>query len=177
MKRIFLIMVLILLHVSAQEQAVEKEIDIKEIVEKQIEAAKVKMSQGEINQAAITIKHSEKSEIEKVLAFLQNNSIETKVVILFFFSTIVFSFVAVRRINKKNRTQTNDLKKNVQLMREQKFIKPIDPKLKKLRTNLFLTSRYLEDNSSLSNTARKYNIAKTELILASRFRKETLRAN
>jgi len=177
MKRIFLIMVLILLHVSAQEQAVEKEIDIKEIVEKQIEAAKVKMSQGEINQAAITIKHNEKSEIEKVLAFLQNNSIETKVVILFFFSTIVFSFVAVRRINKKNRTQTNDLKKNVQLMREQKFIKPIDPKLKKLRTNLFLTSRYLEDNSSLSNTARKYNIAKTELILASRFRKETLRAN
>lgn len=177
MKRIFLIVLLILLHLSAQEQAVEKEVDVKEIVEKQIEAAKIKMNQSEIKLTAITIQPAGKNETGKVLAFLQNNSIEAKAAILFSFSTIVFSFVAVRRIKKRKRAHTNDLKKNIQLMREQKFIKPIDPKLKKLRTNLFLTSRYLEDNSSLSNTARKYNIAKTELIIASRFRKETLRAN
>lgn len=176
MKSTTIILFFILFPAIAQNKVGEADVNVKEIVEQQISEAKKKMEkQNLLNTDIMTLPKEQKTE--SLLGKLDINSIETRALVLSGFSILVFSFVAVRRYKKKDRPDTNQLKKNIQLMREEKFIRPIDPRLKKIRTNLFLNSRYLnEDCNSLSNTARRYNIAKTELILASRFKKETLRA-
>lgn len=177
MKTTIVILLLMLYPLFAQNKMSGDNVDVKEIVEKQIAEAKKKMRNDYSPYAEIAVVQ-EKNRAQKYSSGLNINSIETRILILVGFTVLVFSFVAVRRYKKSDEKETEKLKKNIQLMRQEKFIRPIDPKLKKLRTNLFLNSRYLnEDHESLSNTARRYNIAKTELILASRFRRETLRAN
>lgn len=177
MKSTLVILLFILFPLFAQTELSEDEVSVKEIVEQQISEAKKKMQNNDLSYGEIAA-IQEKNKTERLNSRLNINSIETRILILVGFSIFVFSFVAVKRYKKSDKKETDKLKKNIQLMRQEKFIRPIDPKLKKLRTNLFLNSRYLnEDYESLSNTARKHNIAKTELILASRFRKEILRAN
>lgn len=177
MKSTLVILLFILSPLFAQSELSEDKINVKEIVEKQISEAKKKLQNDDLSFAEIAA-INENNKTERYNSGFDINSIETRLSILAGFSIFVFSFVAVKRYKKSDKKETDKLKKNIQLMRQEKFIRPIDPKLKKLRTNLFLNSRYLnEDHESVSSTARRYNIAKTELILASRFRKETLRVN
>ena len=123
--------------------------------------------------------------VRSILSYILRpfESVEGKLIILGAFSVSVLSFVGIRRSRQvkpvpvKSKTE-NDFKKNIQLMREERFIKPIDPKLKEIRTNLYLDSRYLnQSNAILTETARSLNIAKTELILASRFNRHSMRVN
>ena len=55
-------------------------------------------------------------------------------------------------------------------MREEKFIKEIDPKLKEIRTRLTLTSVVLNEDKQISAAARRSQIGKEEILLASRMR-------
>ena len=172
------ILILLCLFVSAQTNKSDENINIKELVQKQIKEAKKKGNENKI------INSVEKTPIEErqtkyVNVAETDNPLLGKIIVLSSFSTILLSIVVFRRKRRnKSSGPIIDLKANVKLMREEKFIKPIDPKLKKIRTNLCLNSKYLNNNDvDITSTARKYNIAKTELVLAARFRNEILKAN
>lgn len=191
-RRIFLI-ALFIFPVIAQTVEPAEEVDIQELVRQQIdEARKKEKSKIENENSAIAepvVYQKAKPETEQTIIGSLNDiynkvednlgSLEIKLIILSSFTVVVMSVVGVKRGKKKNVKVNNfpaqEFKKNIKLVREEKFIRHIDPKLKKLRTNLYLNTRYLNESSSdLSETARKLNIAKTELILASRFSKEQL---
>ena len=172
-------------------------VDIKKIVQEQIQKAKEKetdpISDVEpeiIQKAEESIKVPAEQMVDPkplrkqqntsgVIHFLTSNTDILKYSVIGLFSAVVFGFVALRRTRiSKKVEQPNTFKKNIQLVREEKFIKPIDPDLKKIRTNLCLTSKYLNTSDHfVSETARKYNLAKTEIMLAAKFRNQSARIN
>lgn len=187
-KRLLIILFFSLL-MYAQNTTGDTAVNIREIVQKQIDEARKKeaelksappkeqkiLSDQKIKtpQPPVTTRKTQYVNIGET-----DNSLLGKIIVLSSFSTLVFSILAYRRKRMKKNNSKGDLKTNVKLMREEKFIKPIDPKLKKIRTGLCLNSKYLNNNEAdITNTARKYNIAKSELVLAARFRNQTVRAN
>ena len=167
----------------------EGEVNVHQLVQKQIENVKTKEEnqiqekqtpeiQISKQQPVIQPVVREESKTQSISSSSGFTPFEMKLVILGSFSSLVLFVVGIRRI-KKNKFETKntpdaEFKKNIQMVRAEKFIRPIDPKLKKIRTNLYLNTRYLnETNSSVSDAAKKLNIAKTELILAARFNRET----
>lgn len=173
-----IILLLLSLFLHAQNSSDAENVNIKEIVQKQIDEAKKKDNEqrttAKIEPVPVVKQHTKYVNVGET-----DNSLLGKIIVLSSFSTLLLSIVAYRRKRKNKKVEgTNDLKTNVKLMREEKFIKPIDPKLKKIRTSLCLNSKYLNNNDAdITSTARKYNIAKSELILAARFRNEAVRAN
>ncbi|WKZ70152.1 MAG: hypothetical protein QY331_02640 [Melioribacteraceae bacterium] len=172
-----IILIALMVIINAQELAVDNSVNVREIVQKQIEEAKKKEAKA--------VKHIPASMkpvkmVEKPVINIQTTdyTLIGKIVVLGLSATIILSVVAIRRRKLRSHTSSSDLKTNIQLMRQEKFIKPIDPKLKKLRTNLCLNSKYLNNSESdITNAARKYNIAKTELLLAARLRNQTLKVS
>lgn len=152
-------------------------VNVKELVQKQIAAAKQRMSNKNITKADGVIT----SNPEVNIADTKIERIDTplnKIIFLAVSAIIIFYFVGYRRRKTKIKNTNTELKKNIQLIREEKFIKPIDPRLKKIRTTLCLNSQYLNHNEKeITQAAKKYNISTTELLLAAKFRNHSLRTN
>ncbi len=190
------IFILACLVISAETDEANS-VDIKKIVQEQIQKAKEKETDPISDVKTDTIKKAEnnlqapvKDKVDSnpmrkqqstsgIIHFLTSNTDILKYSVIGLFSAIVFGFVALRRARiSKKVEQPNTFKKNIQLVREEKFIKPIDPDLKKIRTNLCLTSKYLNTSDQfVSETARKYNLAKTEIMLAAKFGNQSARIN
>ncbi len=145
-------------------------IDVKYLVQKQFEEAKRK--------SLAEVAKNEKSEV-----ITAKNSIVTetgltgipddyfyKGLVMLTGTAVAFSWVKLRRFKRKKVFKNSQFKKNVKLMREEKFIKEIDPKLKEIRTKLTLTSVILNEDKKISAAARKSQIGKEEILLASRIR-------
>lgn len=203
MKRGIVILILMTLTIFAQSD-LSSSVDVKKIVQQQIEEAKKKEMESSAEKEIIAEQKEEKNESEvlqkpenesevitlkprskssresnskpvSIWNTITNNMEIVKYAVLGFFSVIVMSFVAVRRskLNKKH-VPKNDFKENIKLVRAEKFIKPIDPDLKKIRTNLTLTSKYLNTSEHyVTETAKKYSLAKTEIMLAAKFRNQS----
>lgn len=189
MIRCMFIITLFVLTTFAQSD-LSSSVDVKQIVRQQIEEARKKELEASTAEKEEKVIPKEKKNIEaaipevhkqaqkngedvftKTSNFITNNPGVIKYAIIIFFSIIVTSFVAVRRVKlNKKPAVGNDFKTNIKLVREEKFIKPIDPDLKKIRTNLCLTSRYLNTSDQfVTETAKKLNLAKTEIMLAAKF--------
>ena len=177
MIRKVIILIAFVVMVNAQEVAVDNTVNIREIVQQQIEEAKKKEVKP-IKQIPASMKPVKIVEKPVINLQTQDYSLISKIIALGLSSTIILSVVAIRRRKLKNNNNSSDFKSNIQLMRQEKFIKPIDPKLKKIRTNLCLNSKYLNHSENdITNAARKYNIAKTELLLAARLKNQTLKVS
>lgn len=177
MKKIFLLILLSLI-VIPEKNFCEDNVNIKELVMKQIAEAKAKNSQ--FDAATVSDDNQPKQKSSKAGGSLFNyNSLSFKMIVLAGFSVVVLSFVAVRRRRLfYNKLSSAELKRNIKLVREEKFIKPIDPKLKMIRTALCLNTKHLnKTDKSLTAEAKKYNLAKTELVLAEKFAKQNARFN
>lgn len=174
-KRIIIFLAIGLLTYSQKIQH-ESEINVRELVQQQIEEAKKRESETKLIlsiEPNTTINKNVRAEPQLPI----EDTTTEKLGILILFSISIFSILAIRRRLSKNNIHVN-LKKNIKLMREEKFIKPIDPKLKKIRTSLCLTSTNLNASErDLTDTAKKYNIAKSELLLAAKFNRQTARLN
>jgi len=147
-------------------------IDVKYLVHKQIEEAKKK------SLAVSTVKYEAPAvttPAPKVVT--ESNTIVGipgdyffKGMIMLTASVLVFSWVGMRKAKRERIIKNNQYKRNIKLMREEKFIKEIDPKLKEIRTRLTLTSVVLNEDKKISAAARKSFIGKEEILLASRLR-------
>ncbi len=142
------------------------------LVQQQIEEAKKK------NNAPVLIVEKPvpvKTEVKKVL---ENNdsllsissSFVVKAVIMLTATAAALVWLRIRRAKRNLTDKNNRFKKNIKLMREEKFIKEIDPRLKEIRTRLTLTSVVLNEDSKVTAAAKKSQIGKEEILLATRIR-------
>jgi len=100
-----------------------------------------------------------------------------KAVILIAFSVMVFVVVFLRRIKNrlhksdKKEKSSDNLKKNISILREEKPLKiKYKKKLKLIRSKLSKNYSMNPTNDSLTRTARELNIAKGEVLLAARIK-------
>lgn len=119
----------------------------------------------ENNLSAVGIKKNKvkSAEIES------SNGIIAKLILLASASAIMFLFVFIRRIKMVKTDGSNELKKNVKLMREEKVIWLNDPKLKKTRVRIG-RDKIKFNTDKVAQLARQLNISKGELQLAARLR-------
>lgn len=177
MRKIPVILLVFSLFIYGQEVIPDNEINVRDIVQQQIDNARKRESKAKVYLLA------EKNDVVKqnvntTSQFFADDVTLQKIGFLILFSISIFSYIAIRRKKISGSTGDNTLKKNIKLMREEKFIKPIDPKLKKIRTSLCLTSKNLNASErDITDTAKKYNIAKSELLLAAKFNKQTAGLN
>lgn len=121
--------------------------------------------------ASNIIKHNPGTELNITKTDSENESgIDFRVAI---FSTAVLlaaGIVSIRRI-KLGRKSLKGLKNNINLMREEKIIKPADKKLSQLRSKLKKSTEQLGSlDEAVSLTAKNLNIAKGELMLAAKIK-------
>ena len=157
-------------------------LNLQSIVQKQIETAKLK------NSIPVILNTAEESTtpVKKTIV-VKSNPVNTstsvssewtyKGIIMFIGTAAVFVWLGFRRRKRNKILKTNSLKENIKLMREEKFIKEIDPKLKDIRTKLILTSVVLNEDKIINAAARKSQIGKEEIILASRIRSREMQFN
>lgn len=162
------------------EYAAGDSIKIADIVRLQIEAARIRDSiktaiPAEPSKAEIlavpAVKKAEKAETKvDYFAFLNGISIEIR--ILAVFSFIVFMWVFSRRalIYFKKRDKIL-LKKNIALLREEKVPQKMAKRSRKAKKDLSRNLSGMQLNEKLlARKARELNIAKGELLLASRLK-------
>ena len=146
--------------------------DVKYLVQKQIEEAKKKNAEVEDidYQVPVTKTPAKKAVVETNLVIGIPGEYFYKGLIMLTGAFMAFLWLAMRKTKREKVFQKNQFKKNIKLMREEKFIKEIDPKLKEIRTRLTLTSVVLNEDKQISAAARRSQIGKEEIILASRMR-------
>jgi hypothetical protein len=148
--------------------------EIKLLVQQQIEEAKKKNDLAQAQTASVEVKpvsapvKTEKAKPVEHELFSSDIIIKSGIMLA---ATIgVLIWLGIRKTKKNLKTKDNQFKKNIKLMREEKFIKEIDPKLKEIRTKLTLTSVVLNEEKQVTAAARKSQIGKEEILLASRIR-------
>lgn len=177
MRKIPVILLVFSLFIYGQEVIPDNEINVREIVQQQIDNARKRESKAKVYLLAEK-NDAVKQNVNTTSQFFVDDVTFQKIGFLILFSISIFSYIAIRRKKISGSNGNNILKKNIKLMREEKFIKPIDPKLKKIRTSLCLTSKNLNASErDITDTAKKYNIAKSELLLAAKFNKQTAGLN
>lgn len=177
MRKIPVILLVFSLFIYGQEVIPNNEINVREIVQQQIDNARKRESKAKVYLLAEK-NDAVKQNVNTTSQFFADDVTLQKIGFLILFSISIFSYIAIRRKKISGSNGNNTLKKNIKLMREEKFIKPIDPKLKKIRTSLCLTSKNLNASErDITDTAKKYNIAKSELLLAAKFNKQTAGLN
>ena len=147
-------------------------LSVRDIVQAQIAEAKAKQSKV-VQPESKTIEVQQVNNVTK--ASIEGGSFEVnpivyKIMILLFFSTGIAAFVYYKRKKNADILKKIELKKNIQMMRQEKFIKRIDPRLKQIRTSLCLNSSLLNGKPAVTNTAKKLQIGHEELFLASRIK-------
>ena len=147
-------------------------VDLKYLVQKQIEEAKKKNAAETDNNIELpkTPAPARKVVIETNLIMGIPTGYFYKGIIMLIGAVAAFSWVSMRKGKRKKMVENNKFKRNIKLMREEKFIKEIDPKLKEIRTRLTLTSVVLNEDKKISAAARRSQIGKEEIALASRIR-------
>jgi hypothetical protein len=141
------------------------------IVQQQIEEAKKKNNTA----AAVEKPAPVKTEIKKIPKDKSSSvgissAFVIKGLIMLAATAAALVWLKTRRAKRNINDKNSRFKKNIKLMREEKFIKEIDPKLKEIRTRLTLTSVVLNEESKVTAAARKSQIGKEEILLASRIR-------
>jgi len=149
-------------------------LNVRLLVQKQFEAARSKQAEQ--------VQVKEKVPVEKPFVLnkpieLHNeseagvsNSLLYRILFILIAGSAIGIFVAYNRKKKKLASNKIVLKKNIQMMRQEKFIKRIDPRLKEIRTNLCLTSSQLNGKPAMLSAAKKLKIGKEELAIASRIK-------
>lgn len=102
---------------------------------------------------------------------LENESgIDYRIALLSSAVLLAAGIVSIRRI-KLSRKSLKGLKNNINLMREEKIVKPADKKLSQLRSKLKKSTEQLGSlDEAVSLTAKNLNIAKGELMLAAKIK-------
>lgn len=100
-----------------------------------------------------------------------SGGIDSKVAILSGAAVIAIGFISFRRIKFSKKSGVNKLKKNINLMREEKFVRSTDKKLSQLRSKLRMNAEYFSmKENSVSAKAKGLNISKGELMLAAKIK-------
>lgn len=164
-----------LFNTKVYTQAVDS-VDVSQIVQNQIEEAKKKSS--------TVVLHNSRSSIVEVP--VKGVIIKTKEILGipedYFYKGLVLVVGAfaigiwylIRQQKYHRAIRNNSFKTNIKMMREEKFIKEIDPRLRQIRTNLTLTSAILKEDQQVTAAAKKSRIGKEEILLASRIRSHEL---
>ncbi len=148
-------------------------VDVKAIVKNQISAARAKEKEKVSTNTNISTEFAAANVKES-----GSSTLFIKLSILVFAGIIATFWVIKRRSDEQKIKNVQQLKKNIKLVREEKFIKEIDPKLKAIRTSLYLNSSNLNPvGKGVSQRAKALQIAKGELLLASRIRLYTTENN
>lgn len=147
-------------------------LSVRDIVQAQIAEAKAKQSNA-VQPEPEQIKSRQINKVMKASIEADGyevNPIVYKIMILLFFSAGIAAFVYYKRKKNAEILEKIELKKNIQMMRHEKFIKRIDPRLKQIRTSLCLNSSMLNGKPAVTKTAKKLQIGHEELFLASRIK-------
>jgi hypothetical protein len=175
-------------------------IDIKSLVQAQIDSAKERAKRGEIKSyCSIFIPVSEKTSEHKINKEIKSSSrpglfsellhqqLTIKILIILGFSVAVFLFVFIRRMTQKdwnsifqklvikkeknkNDSAKKELKENIISIREEASIKRENPALNLIRSELVKKAAPEILTNSISSKAKELKIAQGELILAAKIK-------
>ncbi len=177
------------------DSTISDSINISSIVSKQIAEALLKQQEQiqnvVVEQDTVTEKTEEQkdslniaivpaSDIIKQNAATDNGLLKTesenesgidfRIAVLSSAVLLAAGIVSIRRI-KLSRKSLKGLKNNINLMREEKIVKPADKKLSQLRSKLKKSTEQLGSlDEAVSLTAKNLNIAKGELMLAAKIK-------
>lgn len=125
----------------------------------------------EAEKKAVSEDKSAIPETVKEAAAVENNSFILKLAVLGFAALAVFSFILFKRVKKADKGGSNDLKRNIKLLREEKLACKENPALKKTRVSLGREKIEFDDNK-ISAAARNLKISKGELYLAAKLKQK-----
>jgi hypothetical protein len=158
-------------------------VNIREMVQQQIVAAKKKMLEGKATTPQVlnsnlkkVLKENDNEKsfniLETIKVFIAKSNEDFARVILLGGSTfLVFGTVLIRRIKIKKRSiSRRKLVKNINSIREEKIVLKDDPKLKNVRTKLKNNPEHYSEENSFDVTAKELNISKGELLLAAKIK-------
>ncbi len=154
-----------------------EEIDIRSLVQAQIDSAEARNLRGEIKSYINYI--SNKSDIIPSIrkhADVENGSsffvqLDTRLFIIIGFSILAFIVVFIRRVQNKSRYQAFDKSKvNTQLITEEYNVKENNPELNLVRSGLVSQSAAGLSANSVSSKAKGFKIGKGEVILAAKIK-------
>ncbi len=154
-----------------------EEIDIKALVQAQIDSAKERNLRGEIK-SYINYMYMKSEIIPSVHknADVENGSsffvqLDTRMLIIIGFSILAFLIVFIRRIKNKSHSQSFDKsKENTQLITEEYNLKENNPELNLVRSRLVNQSAVEFSDNSVSSKAKGFKIGKGEVILAAKIK-------
>lgn len=164
---------------SLQTSNGEDEVNVAEMVEKQIAIAQAKQWENKVKplEQKKTVSAASKIETKNdwfISAALQlgvRPEMFTKIEIMFASVMLVFGSVVARRLVLKRSGKSNNLKSNIQSLRLEKSIVKKETKLKSIRENLLKSSIHLSNaEGSLTQKAKELKIAKGEIILAAKIK-------
>lgn len=180
MKTLVLYISLLLLQTTTMAQKNDS-VDIRGMVQKQIQEAQKKQKAELISvdnknyKSTPIIKKSSKQTLEQIEVI---SWMTTEIIILLSASIAAVIFIVIRRRRLRKSSSNRDLKKNIKIIREEQLVINIDPRLRSIRKRLCLNSFYLNNvGNDVSAAARRLQIAKGEILLASRIRSYEIEKN
>lgn len=130
--------------------------------------AKVKeqINQVQANSSVVT-----KADLESESIIFPNISpMVFRILIFLLGSIIVFALVFLRRVKIKHKMISLQFKENIRLIREESLKQPINYTLTPVRKGLLEKIETCLEDKTISNLARKLNIAKGEIMLVNNIR-------
>lgn len=130
--------------------------------------AKVKeqINQVQANSPVVT-----KADLESESIIFPNISpMVFRILIFLLGSIIVFALVFLRRVKIKHKMISLQFKENIRLIREESLKQPINYTLTPVRKGLLEKIETCLEDKTISNLARKLNIAKGEIMLVNNIR-------
>ena len=184
---------------TSNVSAAPDSVDIRQMVEEQISAIKIRQLEeakksenitekksGEKSETSLTSKDENRSDLfytslvstlERIkTSLLSLDVLNNKFSILGFATILIFSVVIIRRkILSRQKDNKNSLKENIRLLREEKAVKKLNPKLTDVRNSLIRDSlTFANPKAGISKIAKELNIAKGEILLAAKLKSHEL---
>ncbi len=168
----------------SSNQAGSDSINISQIVQQQIDAARKKQLEEQQKASLNVVLKARENKAGGVEYFFANlrKSIPLSDDLLMKFSILGSAaflaslFIFMRRFRGRKKSAKTDLKRNIKLLREEKIFSKKDKKLSGLRTKLSgAPSTYELSNRAVARNARDMNIAKGEIYLAARIKSHEMK--
>ena len=179
---------------TSNVSAAPDSVDIRQMVEEQISAIKIRQLEeakkseniAEKSETSLTSKDENRSDLfytslvstlERIkTSLLSLDVMNNKFSILGFATILIFSVVIIRRkILSRQKDNKNSLKENIRLLREEKAVKKLNPKLTDVRNSLIRDSlTFANPKAGISKIAKELNIAKGEILLAAKLKSHEL---
>jgi hypothetical protein len=176
---LFLILTMIFIRVAAAQNSRDS-INIKAMVQDQINSAKEVLQQEKIlleraKKEHASIRGARKINIRTIDSSSSLISAATylKIYILTVASFLAFLIIAYRRSKKRTiKGESKKLKNNIKLLRKEVPVQNFDKDLSTVRKEIIVSDSDINSEENISSVAKKHSLAKGEILLAAKIKEK-----